>query len=235
HRLGKVVEEFLYPAMEDFEVDFIVDKGAFAKTIKVSLQRFTLVGATTRAGALSSPLRERFGLFFHLDFYEVDDLVRIIRRSAGILKIAIEDAAAAEVARRSRGTPRIANRLLKRVRDYAQVRGDGRVTLPVTREALAMEGVDEDGLDKLDRRFLETIAVVYRGGPVGIDAVAATLNEEPSTLVEMVEPFLLKSGYVVRTPAGRKVTPRALERLSLFHQTGLFEAAPGSDPPPPSL
>src|SRR5690606_25002025 len=176
HRLGKVVEEFLYPAMEDFEVDFVVDKGAFAKTIKVTLRRFTLVGATTRAGSLSSPLRERFGLFFHLDFYETGELVRIIQRSAAILKVAIDDDAALEVARRSRGTPRIANRLLKRVRDYAQVRGDGRVTLPITREALAMEGVDEDGLDKLDRRFLETIAVVYRGGPVGLEAVAATLN-----------------------------------------------------------
>ncbi|MFO7246503.1 MAG: Holliday junction branch migration DNA helicase RuvB [Thermaerobacter sp.] len=227
HRLGKVVEEFLYPAMEDFEVDFVVDKGAFAKTIKVTLRRFTLVGATTRAGSLSSPLRERFGLFFHLDFYETGELVRIIQRSAAILKVAIDDDAALEVARRSRGTPRIANRLLKRVRDYAQVRGDGRVTLPITREALAMEGVDEDGLDKLDRRFLETIAVVYRGGPVGLEAVAATLNEEPSTLAEMVEPYLLKSGYVVRTPAGRKLTPRALERLGMFRQTALFEDAGG--------
>lgn len=215
HRLGRVVEEFLYPAMEDFNVDFVVDKGAFAKTVKVTLKRFTLVGATTRAGMLSSPLRERFGLFLHLDFYPPEDLQHIVTRAAKILGVPIDDAAAKEIARRSRGTPRIANRLLKRARDYVQVRGDGKVTQDLARAALKMEGVDDAGLDKLDRRFLETIASIYRGGPVGIDAVAATINEEPSTLVEMVEPFLLKSGYLIRTPAGRKLTEQALQHLQL--------------------
>lgn len=214
HRLNRVVEEFLYPAMEDFQVDFVVDKGAFAKTIQLKLQPFTLIGATTRAGALTSPLRERFGLFYHLDFYDVNALQAIVERSAGILGIAIDADAAAEIARRSRGTPRIANRLLKRVRDYAQVKGDGRITLAMTDAALQMEGVDADGLDALDRRFLETIARVYGGGPVGIEAVAATLNEEAETLTEMVEPYLLKSGYVMRTPSGRKLTPAVLKRFS---------------------
>lgn len=215
HRLNRVAEEFLYPAMEDFRVDFVVDRGAFARTIQVRLQRFTLVGATTRAGALTSPLRERFGLFYHLDFYSDEELMRIAQRSASILGVYLEPEAAKEIARRSRGTPRIANRLLKRTRDYAQVKGDGRITLDIARQALAMEGIDDYGLDKLDRRFLEAIAVTYGGGPVGIDAVAATLNEEADTLSEMVEPYLLKRGYVVRTPAGRKITPAALKCLSL--------------------
>ena len=223
HRLSRVVEEFLYPALEDFRVDFFIDKGAFAKTIKVNLKRFTLVGATTRAGALTAPLRERFGLFYHLDFYEVDDLRRIVERSARILGIPVDPEAAAEIARRARGTPRIANRLLKRTRDYAEVKGDGRVTLAVASEALAMEGVDAFGLDKLDRRFLEAIAVTYGGGPVGIEAVAATLNEEADTLAEMVEPYLLKSGYVVRTPSGRKLTALARQRLNLPGVTPLFD------------
>ncbi|HEY8449032.1 MAG TPA: Holliday junction branch migration DNA helicase RuvB, partial [Bacillota bacterium] len=227
HRLSRVVEEFLYSAMEDFRVDFIVDKGAFAKTIKVNLQRFTLVGATTRAGALTSPLRERFGLFYHLDFYEVEDLQRIVQRSARLLGVPIEPEAATEIARRARGTPRIANRLLKRARDYADVRADGRITLEVVREALALEGVDAHGLDTLDRRFLRAIAETYGGGPVGIEAVAATLNEEAETLSEMVEPFLLKSGYLVRTPSGRKLTPLARRHLDLPGASPLLDALDG--------
>lgn len=215
HRLNRVAEEFLYPAMEDFRVDFVVDRGAFAKTIQVNLPRFTLVGATTRAGALTSPLRERFGLFYHLDFYSNEELQQIAERSAQILNISLDPEAAAEIARRSRGTPRIANRLLKRTRDYAQVKGDGHITLDIARQALEMEGIDDNGLDSLDRRFLKTIAVTYSGGPVGIDALAATLNEEPDTLSEMVEPYLLKEGYIIRTPAGRKITAAALRCLGL--------------------
>jgi len=216
HRLSRVVEEFIYPAMEDFQVDFIVDKGAFAKTIKVPLKRFTLVGATTRAGALSAPLRERFGLFYHLDFYQEEELATILRRSAQILKVELEDGAALETARRSRGTPRIANRLLKRIRDYALVRGDGRATLTMAREALSREGIDELGLDPQDRLYLRTIIEVYKGGPVGIEAIAATLNEEVDTLVDMVEPFLLKIGFVIRTPSGRRATEKAYRHLGLF-------------------
>ncbi|MCL5039351.1 MAG: Holliday junction branch migration DNA helicase RuvB [Firmicutes bacterium] len=220
HRLSRVVEEFIYPAMEDFQVDFIVDKGAFAKTIKVPLKKFTLVGATTRAGALSAPLRERFGLFYHLDFYQVEELVTILRRSAAILKVDLEEGAAQETARRSRGTPRIANRLLKRIRDYALVRGDGRANLPAAQEALAREGIDELGLDRQDRLYLRTMIEVYKGGPVGIEAMAATLNEEVDTLVDMVEPFLLKTGFVIRTPSGRRVTEKGYRHLALLPPDG---------------
>jgi Holliday junction DNA helicase RuvB len=213
HRLSSVVEEFLYPAMEDFRVDFIIDKGAFAKTVNVPLKRFTLVGATTRAGAVSAPLRERFGIFHRLDFYPADELGAIVRRSARILGTEIIDEAAGEIARRSRGTPRIANRLLARVRDYAQVKGDGRITLPMALAALEMEGVDEAGLDDLDRQLLATIIDYYDGGPVGIEALAATLNEDSDTLVDMVEPYLLKIGFVQRTRTGRTASSAAREHL----------------------
>lgn len=215
HRLSRVVEEFIYPAMEDYRVDFVVDSGAFAKTIKIDLKHFTLIGATTRAGALTSPFRERFGLFYHLNFYEDEDLVKILQRSAEILGLPLQPEAALEVARRSRGTPRIANRLLKRLRDYAQVRGDGTATLAVAEQALAMEGVDPIGLDGLDWRFLEALIHVYRGGPAGIEALAATLNEEVDTLMEVIEPFLLKIGFVVRTPSGRKATHRAYRHMGI--------------------
>jgi Holliday junction DNA helicase RuvB len=215
HRLGRVVEEFLYPAMEEYQIDFIVDRGAYAKTLKLPLKRFTLVGATTRAGMLSAPLRERFGIMHHLDYYDESDLKRIVLRSAGVLGVPIEDDAAATIARRSRGTPRIANRLLRRVRDFAEVRADGRVTKPVAEEALAREGVDELGLDRLDRAFLRTIVEQYRGGPVGIAAIAATLTEDAETLEDVVEPYLLKAGFVTRTAAGRKATPEAYTHLGL--------------------
>ncbi len=215
HRLSRAVEEFLYPAMEDFCVNFVIEKGAHARTLRYQLRPFTLVGATTRAGLLSSPLRERFGIFHHLDFFSVEDLVLVVKRSASILGIATTEEGAATIAGRSRGTPRIANRLLRRVRDYAQVRADGMITTDVAVEALEFEGVDDRGLDALDRDLLRTIATVYGGGPVGVEAVAATLNEEAQTLEEVVEPYLLKIGFLTRTPAGRRITPAALDHLGL--------------------
>lgn len=215
HRLSSVVEEFLYPAMEDFRVDFVVDKGPYARTIPVTLQPFTLVGATTRAGLLSAPMRSRFGINHHLDFWSEEELQQVVERSSGLLGIDVEAEASKELARRSRGSPRIVNRLLRRVRDYAQVKAAGHATLDVTREALIMEGVDECGLDDLDRAFLKTIVEFYDGGPVGIEAIAATLNEETITLEDMVEPYLLKIGFVARTRNGRKTTVRAHAHLKL--------------------
>jgi len=215
HRLSKVVEEFVYPAMEDFKIDFIVDKGPYAKTIKFTLKRFTLIGATTRQGLLSSPLRDRFGFSFHLDFYGPDELTQIIERSAGILSIPIEHEAAVELARRSRMTPRIANRLLRRVRDYAQVKGTGQITAELVGKALEGHGIDRVGLDPLDRKTLSTIIEVYDGGPVGIESLAATLNEEVDTIVDVVEPFLLKNGFLKRTARGREATAQAFEHLGL--------------------
>lgn len=213
HRLPRVVEEFLYPAMEDFHVNFVIEKGIHARTMKIPLKRFTLVGATTRPGALSSPLRDRFGIFHHLDFYSEEELGRIVARSASILDATIRPEGAAEIARRSRGTPRIANRLLRRVRDYAQVKGDGIITRVIADGALDMERVDARGLDKMDRRFLAAIIEQYKGGPVGIEAVAATINDEAETLQEMVEPYLLKIGFLVRTPSGRRATGAAYAHL----------------------
>ncbi|MCL5004923.1 MAG: Holliday junction branch migration DNA helicase RuvB [Acidobacteria bacterium] len=215
HRLPANIEEFLYPAMEDFKVDFVVDKGMFAKTINVPLKKFTLVGATTRAGSLSAPLRNRFGLFFHLEFYSVDDLKQIISRSAGILGVPINDSGASEIARRARGTPRIANRLLRRVRDYADVKGDGKISDEIARQALKLEGVDELGLDELDRNFLSTIIRLYKGGPVGVEAISATLNEEVDTLVDMVEPYLLQQGFISRTKSGRTANEPAYKHLGI--------------------
>jgi holliday junction DNA helicase RuvB len=215
HRLPRAVEEFLYPAMEDFCVNFVIEKGVHARTLRYTLKPFTLVGATTRAGLLSSPLRERFGITHHLDFYPVEDLTLVVRRSASILDVTISDDGAAEIARRARGTPRIANRLLRRVRDFAQVRRDGKITLDGAREALEFEGVDPLGLDAQDRDFLRTVIQVYGGGPVGIEALAATLNEEVDSLVEMVEPYLLKIGFLTRTQSGRRVTAQACDHLGL--------------------
>jgi Holliday junction DNA helicase RuvB len=220
HRLPRAVEEFLYPAMEDFCVNFVIEKGVHARTLRYTLKPFTLVGATTRAGLLSSPLRERFGIAHHLDFYPVEDLTLVVRRSASILGVSITDDGATEIARRSRGTPRIANRLLRRVRDFAQVRSDGTITLEVARDALEFEGVDPLGLDAQDRDLLRTIIQVYGGGPVGIEALAATLNEEVDSLVEMVEPYLLKIGFLTRTQSGRRVTPQAHEHLGLAAPRG---------------
>lgn len=206
HRLSKVVEEFLYPAMENFQIDFVIDKGPYAKTIKFSLKRFTLIGATTRSGLLSAPLRGRFGMLYHLDFYAPEDLTRIMTRSAGILNTTLEPDAAIEIARRSRGTPRIANRLLRRVRDYAQVKSDGRMTREIAVRALEAQRIDPLGLDEIDRKVLKTILEAYRGGPVGVDALAATINEEVDTITDVVEPYLLKAGLLKRTPRGREVT-----------------------------
>ncbi|HTD46283.1 MAG TPA: Holliday junction branch migration DNA helicase RuvB [bacterium] len=215
HRLPRAVEEFLYPAMEDFCVNFTIEKGAHARTLRYALKPFTLVGATTRAGLLSSPLRERFGIAHHLDFYPVDELTRVVARSASILAVDVTEEGAVEIARRARGTPRIANRLLRRARDYAQVRAQGRITVEVAREALEFEGVDPLGLTAQDRELLRTIVQVYNGGPVGIEALAATLNEEVDSLEEMVEPFLLKIGLLTRTPGGRRVTPQACDHLGV--------------------
>ena len=219
HRLPVNIEEFLYPAMEDFKVDFVVDKGMFARTINVPLKKFTLIGATTRAGSLSGPLRNRFGLFFHLEFYDADELRQIVLRSAKILEARLEGTAAAEIAQRARGTPRIANRLLRRVRDFAEVKAEGVINPEVARDALKLEGVDELGLDDLDRSFLSTIIRMYSGGPVGVEALSATLNEEVDTLVDMVEPFLLQQGFISRTKSGRKANEPAYKHLGLMPPT----------------
>jgi Holliday junction DNA helicase RuvB len=228
HRLPKVVEEFLYPAMEDYAVDFIFDKGVHARTHRFRLERFTLIGATTRAGLLSSPLRERFGIVRDLDFYGEKELVRIIKRSASILKIPVEEEGAYEIARRARGTPRVANRLLKRVRDYAQVRAQGAVTKAVAMEALALEGIDELGLGDVDRKLLSTIILNYKGGPVGIEALAATLQLEADVLIEVIEPYLLKTGLLTRTSQGRKASETAYDHLGFApgrkgETAGLFD------------
>jgi Holliday junction DNA helicase RuvB len=215
HRLGRVVEEFLYPAMEDFQIDFVVDRGAYAKTLKLPLRRFTLVGATTRAGMLTAPLRERFGLVHHLDYYGSEDLERIIRRSANVLGVPIDAEGAQMIAERSRGTPRVANRLLRRVRDFAEVRADGAITASIADEALQREGVDALGLDRLDRAFLRTIVEQYHGGPAGIAAIAATLTEDAETLEDVVEPYLLKQGFVTRTASGRRATAQAYRHLGV--------------------
>ncbi len=215
HRLGPVVEEFIYPAMEEFRIDITVDRGSFARTINVPLQPFTLIGATTRAGFLSAPLRERFGIFHHFEFYPEADLLQIAVRSARLLDVKADPEALSEIARRSRGTPRICIRLVRRVRDYAQVKGDGRVTNRLAAEALTMEAVDEKGLDALDRKVLRTLIDTYGGGPAGIEAIAATLNEEVDTLVDMVEPYLLKIGYLARTRQGRLATPEAYKHLGI--------------------
>ena len=213
HRLPRTVEELLYPAMEDYAVNFVIDKGMHARTLKYALRPFTLVAATTRPGMLSAPLRERFGIFHHLDFYSELELTRIVTRSAAILETRLDAGGAGEIARRARGTPRIVNRLLRRVRDYAQVSGDGAVTEAIARDALDREGVDGRGLDRLDRRFLGAIVDVYGGGPVGIEAVAATINDDAETLAEIVEPYLLKIGFVAREPRGRRVTREGYAHL----------------------
>jgi len=222
HRTPKSVEELLYPAMEDFAIDFVFDKGVHARSHRYRLRRFCLVGATTRVGLLSAPLRDRFGIMRSLDFYALDDLVRITKRSAALLDVPIEEDGAMELARRCRGTPRIVNRLLRRVRDYSQVRAQGRVTFETVTAGLALEGVDDQGLTKLDRRYLRTIIDYYRGGPVGIEALAATLQEETDTLVDVVEPYLLKRGFLMRTSSGRRASEAAYQHLGITYQQGLF-------------
>ena len=215
HRIPKIVEEFLYPAMEDYAVDFVFDKGIHARSHRYQLKQFVLIGATTRVGLLSSPLRDRFGIFRTLDFYTIEQLIIIIKRSAAILNTIVSDDGAVELANRSRGTPRIANRLLKRVRDYSQVKFDGKVTKACVKAALELEGIDTLGLTSLDKNYLKTIIDFYGGGPVGIEAISATLQEETDTLVDVVEPFLLKIGLVLRTSSGRKASSKAYQHLKI--------------------
>jgi len=218
HRLNHVVEEILYPAMEDFKLDIIIGQGPSARTIKLDLPPFTLIGATTRAGLLSPPLRDRFGVSLRLEFYETSELQVIVTRSARILGIVIEDAGALEIARRSRGTPRISNRLLRRVRDYAEVRADGRITREVADHALGMLEVDEKGFDRMDRMILRTIIEKYDGGPVGIETLAAAVSEERDTLEDVYEPYLIQVGFLHKTPRGRLATRLAYEHLGLSYQ-----------------
>ncbi|MBI1870110.1 MAG: Holliday junction branch migration DNA helicase RuvB [Chlamydiae bacterium] len=215
HRLNHMVEEYLYPAMEDFALDIMIDKGPNARSVRLDLKKFTLVGATTRSGLLTSPLRSRFGMTTRLDYYAPQELKAIILRSAKILRILIEEEGALEIANRSRGTPRIANCLLRRVRDYAQVKVDGRVTREVADRALKMLEVDEKGLDEMDKRIIETIALKFEGGPVGVNTLSAALSEEVDTLEEVYEPYLIQQGYIKRTPSGRKATSLAYEHFNI--------------------
>jgi len=215
HRLPPAIEEILYPAMEDYELDIVIGQGPGARSVKVPLQKFTLIGATTRAGLLTAPLRARFGIVHRLDFYTDADIEEIVRRSARILGVSIDDDAAAEVARRSRGTPRIANRLLRRVRDYAQVRADGRVSAEVTAAAMGLLEVDAHGFDEVDRKLLRTIIDKFGGGPVGVNSIAAAINEEKDAIEDMYEPFLIQHGFLDRTPRGRVATARAYEYFGL--------------------
>lgn len=226
HRLPKIVEEFLYPAMEDFRVDFTIEGGLGGRVVNFALRRFTLIGATTRAGLLSGALRDRFGHHYHLEFYGTDDLTNILQRSAGRLDLPVDEGALETIARRSRGTPRVANRLLKRVRDYAQVRGDGVLKERLVHEALEIQQVDGLGLDELDRMFLRALIEIYKGGPAGIEAVAATLGQERDTLEDMVEPYLLQTGFIIRTRQGRVATRAAYEHLGVTY----VESAPSKSP-----
>ncbi len=221
HRMAPAIEEILYPAMEDYELDIIIGQGPSARSVKVPLQRFTLIGATTRAGLLTSPLRARFGIVHRLDFYAQGDIEEIVRRSARILGVGIDDDAASEVARRSRGTPRIANRLLRRVRDYAQVRADGHVTGEVARAAMTLLEVDDHGFDEVDRKLLRTIIDKFGGGPVGVNTLSAAIHEERDAIEDIYEPFLLEAGFLDRTPRGRVATARAYQYFGL--------KAPGKD------
>ena len=221
HRMAPAIEEILYPAMEDYELDIVVGQGPGARSVKVPLQKFTLIGATTRAGLLTSPLRARFGIVHRLDFYTAGDIEEIVRRSARILGVPLQDDAAVEIARRSRGTPRIANRLLRRVRDFAQVRADGRITGEVARNAMGLLEVDENGFDEVDRRLLRTIIDKFSGGPVGLNSLAAAINEEKDAIEDIYEPFLIQAGFLDRTPRGRVATARAYEYFGL--------TAPGRD------
>lgn len=215
HRLNRQVEEVLYPAMEDFAIDIMIGKGATARSIRLDLPKFTLVGATTRAGMLTAPLRDRFGVIHHLEFYTEEELKSIIIRSASVFDVDIDDAGASEMAKRSRGTPRLANRLLKRVRDFAQIRYDGVITEEVAKDALDLLGVDTYGLDQTDRMILETILVKFQGGPVGLDTLAASIGEDSGTIEDVYEPYLLKNGFVNRTPRGRVATEKAGRHLCI--------------------
>jgi Holliday junction DNA helicase RuvB len=215
HRLSAVVEEVLYPAMEDFQLDIMIGEGPAARSIKLDLPPFTLVGATTRAGLLTSPLRDRFGIVQRLEFYSAADLTHIVKRSAGIMQIAIDDSGAAEIARRSRGTPRIANRLLRRVRDFAQVKADGSISKEVADQALSMLKVDNNGFDSMDRRLLSAVIHKFDGGPVGVDSLAAAIGEERGTIEDVLEPYLIQQGFLMRTPRGRVATKAAYLHFGL--------------------
>jgi len=215
HRLSRAVEEVLYPALEDFALDIIIGKGPSARSIRLDLPKFTLIGATTKAGMLTSPLRDRFGVIQRLELYSPGELSQIVKRSASILKTEIEEEALLEIASRSRGTPRIANRLLKRVRDYAQVKGDGKITLDIARNALEKLEIDELGLDNIDRIMLNAIINSFGGGPVGLDTLAASIGEDPDTIEDVYEPYLLQLGFITRTPRGRMVTQAARDHMSL--------------------
>ncbi|MGY3775943.1 Holliday junction branch migration DNA helicase RuvB [Helcococcus sueciensis] len=218
HRLNKSVEEVLYPAMEDFALDIIVGKGPSAQSLRIDLEHFTMIGATTKSGMLSSPLRDRFGVMLELDLYKVKDLATIVSRSAEILEVDIELEAANEIGRRSRGTPRIANRLLKRVRDYAQIKGDGVITHEISKEALNFLEIDELGLDKLDKKIVHTIAENFGGGPVGLDTIAAATGQESITIEEVYEPYLLQIGFINRTPRGRVLSKKAYEHYGIIYK-----------------
>lgn len=231
HRLPRIVEEVLYPAMEEFRLDIVLGKGPGARTLRLPLPRFTLVGATTRIGRLSSPLRDRFGAVYRLDFFAHDALEQVVLRSARILRVRIDREAAREIARRSRGTPRVANRWLKRVRDYAQVRGDGHVTVDVATTALGELEVDEHGLDAVDRQLLRAIVEKFSGGPVGLDTIAATISEDPETIADVYEPFLLQEGFLRRTPQGRMATERTYRLLGRAAPPGLASLWEESSPP----
>lgn len=220
HRLQKTIEEYLYPAMEDFKLDIIIDQGPNARSVRLNLPRFTLIGATTRSGLLTAPLLTRFAVRERLDYYEAADLQRIVLRSAKLLGVEIDEAGAFEIARRSRGTPRIANNLLRRVRDYAQVRGNGRVDAALADRALALLEIDRDGLDDMDKRILEAILVKFGGGPVGIGSLAVAVGEEPDTLEEVYEPYLIMEGYLKRTPQGRVATELSCRKLGLRLEPG---------------
>lgn len=221
HRLNRSIEEILYPAMEDFSLDIVIGKGPAARSIRLDIPHFTLVGATTRSGMLTGPLRDRFGISFRLDYYSVDDLAEIVTRSASILGVAIDLQSALEIASRSRGTPRLANRLLKRVRDYAQVRGDGPIELDIAREALSFFEIDELGLDWMDVRILETLAKTFRGRAVGLTTLASAVGEDPSTLEDVYEPYLLQRGLMIRTPQGRVATLAAYDHLGVTPPSGV--------------
>jgi len=215
HRLQKTVEEYLYPAMEDFRLDIIIDQGPNARSVRLTLPRFTLIGATTRSGLLSSPMLTRFGIRERLDYYSAEQIQKIVLRAGRLLKVPVEDGGAMEVARRSRGTPRIAGNLLRRVRDYAQVRGDGRITAELADRALGILEIDENGLDEMDKRILETVIVKFGGGPVGVNSLAVAVGEEADTIEEVHEPFLIMEGYLNRTPQGRVATDRSYKKLGL--------------------
>jgi len=225
HRLSHVIEEYIYPAMEDYEMEIILDSGPSSRTLKIPIEHFTLIGATTRAGLLTPPLRDRFGIVLRLDYYDQESIIKILKRSAAILKVEADNEGVAELARRSRGTPRIANRLLRRVRDYAQIRGNGIITLDIALAALQMLQVDHAGLDEMDKRILGTIIENYRGGPVGLKTIATAIGEDAGTIEEIFEPYLVQQGFLERSPQGRKATFKAYRHLGLSpleDQTEIF-------------